>query len=67
MVSGPLGSTQDTAARGCPRLQEAVAAQVAAGLVPPPPGGAGELMLQPVAELGTHVGPPAVTRWNIWC
>jgi hypothetical protein len=50
-------STADTAAAcGCPRLPEAVAGQVAAGLVPPPLVRAGELALQPVAGLGAHVG-----------
>jgi hypothetical protein len=49
-------STADTAACGCPLLQEAVAGQAAAGLVPPPPPGVGELALQPVAEPGAHVG-----------
>jgi hypothetical protein len=36
----------------CPLLPEAVAGQTAAGRVPPPPVGAGELALQ----LGAHVG-----------
>jgi hypothetical protein len=40
---------------GQPGLREAVAGQVGTGWVPPPPVGAGELTLQPVAELGAHV------------
>jgi hypothetical protein len=48
--------TADTAADGCPVLQEAFAGQASAGLVPPPPVGPGELAIHAVTELGAHVG-----------
>jgi hypothetical protein len=50
-------SARDTAAVcGCPRLREAVAGPAATGLVLPPLVRAGELTLEPVGELGAHVG-----------
>jgi hypothetical protein len=56
LVSGRSVSILDTvAACGRPRLQEAVA-RPAAGQVPPPPVGVGELAAEPVAEPVAHVG-----------
>ena len=40
----------------CPPLQEPVVWPAATGRVPPLPVGAGELALEPVAELGAHQG-----------
>jgi hypothetical protein len=50
----PPGTLPQSA--GCRLLPEAVAWPAAAGGVPPPPVGVGELAAEPVAELGAHVG-----------
>jgi hypothetical protein len=50
----PPGTLPQSA--GCRLLPEAVAWPAAAGGVPPPPVGVGELAAEPVAQLGAHVG-----------
>jgi hypothetical protein len=63
LLSGRLVSAADPATGlRCRPLQEPVARSAAAGRLPPPPVGPGELALQPVAELGAqqgHGGRPA--------
>jgi hypothetical protein len=56
LLSTPVSGRDTAAGCGCPLLQEPVARLAAAGGVPPPPGRAGELTLQPVAKLGAHPG-----------